>query len=354
MLLPLTVTSRNRRLAQASAARPAGTAAAAAAVTGRQGSGRPAELSAGRQAGAARPVLVITGFPGIGKSELAVHVAHRVAGHYPDGQLYADLGGTGPDPAAPAAIAARFLRALGLDRRALARDETELVAQYRSLLAGRRILLVLDDARDAAQVGPLIPGSHTCATLITSRRGLPQLPEASPAGLAEMTDADARDLLTAMTGPERALREPAAVSSIVASCGGLPLALYIVGVRLAARPAWPLASLARLLADERHRLDELCYGPLSVRARLEAAWQDLVASGDPRDATAADAFRQLGHWPMATISTPDAATLFGVSLPEAADALETLTDASLLASPAPARYQLHPLARILAAELAER
>lgn len=309
-------------------------------------------LSAEPDEAVARPVVAITGFPGIGKSELAVNLAHRVADCYPDGQLYADLGGNLAAPAEPGAVMTRFLRALGLDRRAVARDGTERIAQYRSLLAGRRLLLVLDDARDADQVWPLIPGSRSCGTLVTGRRGLAQLPEAHLITLAGLPDAEARDLLRAMATADRANAEPAAVSSIVAACGGIPLALFIAGARLAARPYWPLGQFAALLATERGRLDELHYGRLSVRARLDAAYRSLADSGLYADLAAARAFRLLGSWPVAAISAAQATALLGTSPSETAEALETLADANLLASPAPGHYLLHPLARAFAAEQA--
>jgi hypothetical protein len=244
----------------------------------------------------------------------------------------------------------RFLHALGLDRRAVARDETERIAQYRSLLAGRRLLLVLDDARDADQVRPLIPGSRSCGTVVTGRRGLAQLAEAHLTTLTGLPDAAARELLRAMAAADRADAEPAAVSSIVAACGGVPLALSIAGARLAARPSWPLGRFAALLAAERGRLDELCYGRLSLRARLAEAYRSLADSGHYPDRAAARALRLLGSWPAAAISTTQAAVLLGASPAEAAEALETLADASLLASPAPGQYLLHPLARAFAAD----
>jgi hypothetical protein len=234
----------------------------------------------------------------------------------------------------------------------VARDETERIAQYRSLLAGRRLLLVLDDARDADQVRPLIPGSRSCGTVVTGRRGLAQLPEAHLTTLAGLPDAAARDLLRAMAAADRADAEPAAVSSIVAACGGIPLALSIAGARLAARPSWPLGQFAALLAAERGRLDELCCGRLSLRARLAAAYRSLADSGHYPDQAAARAFRLLGSCPVPAISTAQAAALLGASLTEAAEALETLADASLLASPAPGQYLLHPLARAFAADQA--
>ena len=145
----------------------------------------------------------------------------------------------------------------------------------------------------------------------------------------------------------------------------MPLALYVAAARLAARPAWPLGHFARLLADERRRLDELRYGPVSVRARLAAAYHALapghkepegsVGWEGAADATGAvDAFRRLGQWPSASITIQQAAAAFGQPAPEVAAALETLADANLLASPAPGVYQLHPLARIFAAECAAR
>ncbi|MGH3189321.1 MAG: NB-ARC domain-containing protein, partial [Streptosporangiaceae bacterium] len=301
---------------------------------------------------AAHPVVAITGFPGIGKSELAVNLAHRVAECYPDGQLYADLGGSLAAPAEPGAVMTRFLRALGLGRRAVARDGTERIAQYRSALAGRRLLLVLDDARDADQVWPLIPGSRSCGTVVTGRRGLAQLPEAHLVTLAGLPDPEARDLLRTMATADRANAEPAAVSSIVAACGGIPLALSIAGARLAARPSWPLGQFAALLATEGGRLDELCYGRLSLRARLDAAYRSLADSRHYADLAAARAFRLLGSWPAPAISTAQATALLGTSPSETAEALETLADANLLASPAPGHYLLHPLARAFAAEQA--
>jgi DNA-binding SARP family transcriptional activator len=309
-------------------------------------------LSAGPGEAATQPVVAITGFPGIGKSELAVNVAHRVADCYPDGQLYADLGGSTRSPADPGAVLTRFLHALGLNRRAVARDAAERIAQYRSLLAGRRLLLVLDDARDAGQVRPLIPGARSCGTVVTGRRGLAQLPEAHLTTLAHLPDREARDLIRAMVSPRRADAEPAAVSAIVAACGGIPLALSIAGARLAARPAWPLGQFAALLTLGRSHLDELRYGQLSLRARLASAYQSLTASEHYPDLAAARAFRLLGGWPDPVISTGQAADLLGVPAAEAAEALETLADANLLASPSPGHYLPHPLARAFAAEQA--
>ncbi len=208
---------------------------------------------------------------------------------------------------------AQFLRALGVARHAVARDEAERICQYRSLLATRRMLIVLDDALDANQVRPLIPGSGSCGTLVTSRRCLTDLSEARLSLLAEMPDAEAREVLQVMVGAERVGQEPAAVSSVVAACAGVPLALCIAGARLAARPSWPIGHLARLLADDRHRLDELAYGSASVRASLEAAYRALGGAATGADISATDAFRLLGRWRSAQITSADAAVPFGLA-----------------------------------------
>jgi DNA-binding SARP family transcriptional activator len=305
-------------------------------------------LAAAPDDGDVPPVLAITGFPGIGKSELAITVAHRVAGHYPDGQLYADLRGTAAKPAAPGRILAQFLRALGMDGRTIARDAAGQAGQFRSLLATKRLLLVLDNARDADQVRPLLPGSRSCGVLITGRQGLPQLREARLTVLGGLTESEASDLLRSLAGAERIAAEPAAAASIVAACDGLPLAIYTVGARMAARPAWSLGHLARLLADERLRLDELGYGRVAVRASLESAYRDVMRA----NAKAADVFRLLGQQPSATVTVAEAAALLGWPAADADAALEALADANLLVSPAPGRYLLPALARLFAAQCA--
>jgi len=305
-------------------------------------------LAAAPDDGDTPPVLAITGFPGIGKSELAIAVAHRVAGHYPDGQLYADLRGTAAKPAAPGRILAQFLRALGMDGRAIARDPAEQAGQFRSLLAARRVLLVLDNARDADQVRPLLPGSRSCGVLITGRQGLPQLREARLTVLGGLSESEASDLLRSLAGAQRFAGEPAAACRVLAACDGLPLAIYTVGARMAARPAWSFGHLARLLADERLRLDELGYGRASVRASLEFAYRDVRRA----NARAGDVFRLLGRQGCATVTAAQAAALLGWPAGDTDATLEVLADANLLVSPAPGRYLLPTLARLFAAECA--
>ncbi len=300
------------------------------------------------------PVAAIAGMPGIGKSELAIQAAHRIAERYPDGQLYANLRGGQPDAAKPIELITRFLRALGYDRRAMADEQSERASQYRSAMAARRMLIVLDDARDADQVRPLIPGAGSCGTLITSRRHLGDLSEARSRTLGELGDADARQFLAAIVSAERLRDDPQSVESILSACGGVPLALRIAGARLASRPGWTVRHLALLLADKRRRLDELCYGRVSVRAGLDAAFRALASSTQQAEITAARSFALLGHWHSEHITAAEAATLFGEHLLAATGDLETLVDVGLLESQAPGSYRVNELTRLFAAECAAR
>jgi hypothetical protein len=246
-------------------------------------------------------------------------------------------------------------------RRALARDAEERITQYRSLLADRRMLILLDGASDAEQVRPLIPGGQSCMTLVTSPVSMSQLTEARCVTLGELPEADGIRVLVALLGAARVTAEPAAAASIVAACAGLPLALRIVAARLAARPGWPLGYLAGLLADEESRLDELSYGRLSVRASLAGTYREFAVATRPSvpesaasqgPLTSALAFRLLGGWRRVTFSAAEAAIYFGRTLAEVSRALEALVDMHLVDAPGPASYRLHPLARLFAIELA--
>lgn len=302
----------------------------------------PAEGRAG-----AVVISAVAGMGGIGKTALAVHAAHRLRDRYPDGQLFACLQGA-TCALRPAEVLARFLRDLGVPDAAIPAGEAERAARYRTLLAGRRMLIVLDDARDAAQVRPLLPGTAGCAVLVTSRSTLPGLPGAALLSLEALDQSEAGDLFGAIIGAGRAAAEPDATAAVLACCAGLPLAVRITASRLASRPHWSIAHLAARLAVEQNRLAELATGDLAVRASFAVSY-DALPAGRPDPARV---FRLLGLADLAVISLPAVAALAGRPAGEVAAALEILTDACLLESPAADRFRLHDLLRGYAAELA--
>ncbi|OKH99234.1 regulator [Streptomyces sp. CB02923] len=283
----------------------------------------------------------VSGAGGVGKSTLVVHVAHRVRPRFPDGQLYVDLQGAGPSPAEPEAVLGTFLRALGTPVTALPRGVAERAALYRSVLAGRRILVLLDNARDAAQVRPLLPGTPGCAALVTSRTRMTGLAAAQLVDLDVMPPQDALALFTRITGVTGK-----AAMDVVAACGFLPLAIRIAASRLAAHRSWTVTDLARKLADERHRLRELQTGDVAVTAAFELSYRQLSA---PQ----ARAFRLLGLPDGPSISLDAAAAVLGSNTTDSRELLESLVDASLLQSPAPDRYRYHDLVRLYARSCAE-
>jgi DNA-binding SARP family transcriptional activator len=310
-------------------------------------------LSAAGEQGSpgAVPVVLVVGSGGLGKTTLAVHTAHLLAERFADGQLYANLLGA-TEPVDPGEILARFLRDLGVDGAQIAVEPEERAAQYRTRLHGKRVLVVLDDARDSAQVRPLLPGSASCAVLITSRARLPELASSRLMDLDVLRPAEARDLFERVAGQERSRAEPAATQQVLAACAGLPLAIRIAGARLAARGGWNVRTLADRLSDERKRLDELRAGNLAVRASFEVSFASLAgAAADGIDP--AHAFRMLGVWTGPSISLAAAAGLLGAGQEAAEEALEVLVDAHLLDSPEPDVYRFHDLLRVYAADRAQ-
>ncbi len=306
------------------------------------------------------PIAFVAGAGGLGKTTLAIHAAHKIRDQFPDGQLYMDLLGATAQPLRPGDVLARFLRDLGQDvDKVLAGDE-ERAALYRTLLTGRRVLIVLDNARDAAQVRPLLPGSASCAVLVTTRNRTADLASTRYIDLNVLEDDEALALFTRILGDERVVAEPEATAEVLEACAGLPLAIRICAARLAARSHWPIATMARRLRDERRRLDELKVGDLAVRASFQVSYDSLrlTPGGDPRAAGAIDParlFRLLGIWQGQWISLQAAAALIGASRDNTdvvEYALEGLVDAHLLESPEPDWYRFHDLLRVYATERA--
>jgi DNA-binding SARP family transcriptional activator/tetratricopeptide (TPR) repeat protein len=324
-------------------------------------SGRDAELSwlngllpaDGQDSGGTVVITAIAGTAGVGKTALAVHWAHQIRDRFPDGQLYVNLRGF--DPAGPAmepteAIRA-FLDAFAVPPERIPVDRDAQAALYRSLLAGRRVLIVLDNARDADQVRPLLPGTPSCLVVATSRNqllGLVATAGASPLGIDLLSADQARSLLVGRLGAYRVAAEPAAVDQIIVSCAGLPLALSIVSARAAANPRWMLAALAEELRETRGGLSALHGGDQSTDLRAVFSW-----SYHALTAPAARLFRLLGLHAGPDISAPAAASLAGVPPASVRTLLTELVGAHLLTDRNRGRFAFHDLLRAYAHELAD-
>ncbi|GIF48012.1 helix-turn-helix protein [Asanoa ferruginea] len=290
----------------------------------------------------ARPVVVsISGMAGVGKTSLALHVAHRVRGHYPDGQLYIDLRRAGR--AEPYRAAGFFLRALGTPAGAVPTDAEERAALLRSVLAERSVLVLVDDVEHARDVLPLLPGAGPVGLLLTSRKPLPSLPVTLAVDLDLFSAEESVRLLAGVAGTDRAVADPTAAAEVVDACGRLPLAVRLAAVRLAARPAWSMRDLADRLAASDRRLHELGGTEQAVRASFDLSYQALPPH-------LAEAFRQLA-WPrLGEISVDTVAAACDVDAAIAAGIAEDLVDARLLLSPRPGRYRYHDLVRLFAQE----
>jgi DNA-binding SARP family transcriptional activator/tetratricopeptide (TPR) repeat protein len=296
-------------------------------------------------------IAVIAGTAGVGKTALAVHWAHQAAERFPDGQLYVNLRGhDSREPMSSADALAGFLRALGVDGRDVPQDEAERSAMYRSLLAGRRILVVLDNTCGAAQVRPLLPGTVGCVAVVTSRGGLSGLVARDGATRTELdvlAPAESRALLTRLIGP-RAHAAPRAVNALAERCCHLPLALRLAAELTAARPATPLSVLADELADLQHRLDVLdADGDEDAAVRSVFSW-----SYRSLDAHTARAFRLTALHPGADLHVHAAAALLSTTADAAGRWLGRLVRAHLLHPTGPARYGMHDLLRAYARERA--
>ncbi|MFI6323742.1 BTAD domain-containing putative transcriptional regulator [Nonomuraea sp. NPDC050556] len=284
-------------------------------------------------------ISAVAGAGGVGKTTLAVHVAHQLVDDYPDGQLFVDLRGSSPHPAEPGAVLASFLRAFGVEDPP--EELAERAALYRSMLADLRVLVLLDNAEGIGQVRPLLPGAAGCAVLATSRARLIGLTGARQVDLEVLGPVDALELFTRIVGDARARAERGAAMDLVAACGFLPLAIRIAAARLAARPNWSVARMRDRLADERRRLAELRTGDLAVEATFSLGYDQL-------DAAHQRAFRLLSVPDAPVVSLSAAAALLDLDVDEAEDVCEALVDVSMLESPSPAHYRFHDLLRIYA------
>ena len=318
--------------------------------------GREAELNSLRAVvaeGATGTVVIsaIAGTAGVGKTALAVHLAHELVPDFPDVQLYVNLHGYEPaQRLAPTQVLDRFLQALGVVPDFVPAALEEQAARYRGLMAGRRALVVLDNASSAEQVSPLLPASASCLVLVTSRNRLADFIAVAGAKvlmLDVLAPSEALELLARTAGSERVSAEPEKAAEVIRLCGCLPLAVRIAGARLATRPGMSLAALAERLSDQRARLRELSVGDVGVRASFTLSYQALHPE-------AARMFIRLGLIPGPDFARAVAAALTDVTPEEAERLLEALVDAHLVEmAAAPGRYRFHDLLRLYARDQAQ-
>lgn len=291
----------------------------------------------------APPIGVLSGRSGTGKTALAVHIGHRTAELFPDGRLFVDLRAADAAPLQPADALARLLRAMGADPTTLPGSVEELTGLYRTHIAHRRILLILDNAAGEAHVRPLLPPTPGSAVLVTSRRRLVALEGAAHLDLTVPDGREALELLTRVAGEDRTRADGERAAEIVSLCGRLPLAVRIAGARLAARPHWEPQHLARRLRDERRRLNELTAGDLELRTSLELGYADL----DPQERRV---LRRLALLDLPDFAGWIAAPLLDIDTDEAEEAVERLVDCHFIDvigvdGTGRNRYRIHDLAR---------
>lgn len=289
----------------------------------------------------------IDGMAGAGKTALAVHAAHRLAGRYPGGQLFIDLHGhtLGMQPVAPAEALERLLRAIGVPGTQIPAGAEERAALFRTRLAGQRVLILLDNAATEDQVLPLLPGAPGCLVLITSRRRLAGLDHTRTLSLDPLPVSDAVRMFVHDIGPDR-LRDqsPDLLTELVELCGRLPLAIRIATGRLRSHPTWSLSHLVQRLRDQHHRLGELEAGMRSMTTALDLSYHHLHPDQQR-------AYLLLGRNPGPDIDSYAAAALLGTTLVDAGRTLDRLLDAHLLLEPSPGRFKFHDLVRTHAARM---
>jgi DNA-binding SARP family transcriptional activator/tetratricopeptide (TPR) repeat protein len=294
-------------------------------------------LRAAREAGGDPVIQLLDGMAGSGKTTLAVHVAHQLTKHYPDAQLFIDLQGHGEgSPVEPSAALVTLLRQIGVPAERIPADVDDRIALWRSELARRRALVVLDNAASTDQVTPLLPTAGASVVLVTSRRRLTALEGGQPESLPALSPSEAIDLLANTVGPDRARAEPEAAGRVVARCGYLPLAIRLAGARLTHRPGWRLADLADRLGHQASVLAELTAENRSIASAFGLSYA-------PLRSPAKRMFRLLGLWPGEHFRVEAAAALSGLSLPETAQVIDELVDRHLVEEPDAGRFRLHDL-----------
>ncbi|MEO3867459.1 BTAD domain-containing putative transcriptional regulator [Nonomuraea sp. B12E4] len=294
------------------------------------------------------PIIVIGGKAGVGKTTIAVHVAHLLAESFEGGQLFADLHGGIARPVTPMQVLGRFLRVLGVPGNALPEELEERAEMYRTLIADRPMLIVLDDAESESQIRPLLPGNPASCVIVTSRSRLAGLAGATHVDVGVFEAPEAVDLLARIAGSERVLSEAEHATALAELCGQLPLALRIAGARLSARPHWSVEQLADRLQDETRRLDELQHGEMGIRASISLTYDGISEE-------ARRLFRRLAILDTHVFSAWISAALLNKPLHDAQDLLDDLADAQLVeltgrGHGVHAQYRLHDLIRVFARE----
>lgn len=287
------------------------------------------------------PVLLLTGTGGVGKTSLAVRLAHLVADAYPGGTLFTSLRGTTSEPRSAAAVLAGFLRAFGVPSEAVPADVDDSASLFRSLVHRRRVLIVLDDAAGEAQLRPLLPAGAGCAVVVTSRFSLSGLELGRCVPVDVLSPGDAAALLARLTGEVD--DNPVATQQVLEGCGGLPLALRIVGSRIGNHSGWQLADVAAELSVERKRLDWLRAGDLAVRSSLSLGYRQLAPDRQRL-------FRSIGLLPATDFPVWAAAAVSGEELGATERALEDLRDRHMIQPGGRSRYRVHDLLRAFAVE----
>ncbi|WP_037624082.1 AfsR/SARP family transcriptional regulator [Streptomyces aureus] len=311
-------------------------------------------LAALREQATALPtVALVSGMGGVGKTTLVLRAAHLCHEDFPDGQLYADLRGFGTGtPRAAHDLLARFLADLGVSPRLIPDDTDDRASLYRTTLAGRRVLLLLDNARHVEQVLPLLPGAGPSAVVVTSRHVLAGLPGTSRITLAPLDRADQETLLASICGTELVAADLSATERVLDACAGLPLALRIVGVRLAQHGGRSMAGTADRLARTGQRLNAFTVDHLDIRNVFMLSYRALPGSDGQGHRDAARAFRRLGLWPSHPFSVEAASALLNQPLEHTMDLLDLLVSAHLLQNPSPGVFRFHDLLGEFAAERA--